>query len=227
MVYNSQYNKILVRWLSNIAVLMTVLLLLVTNANANRVKIVVLGDSLVAGYGLAPGEAFPERLQKMLNKENVEAEIVNAGVSGDSSANGLARLDWSVPKDTDAVILELGANDALRGLSPLITKNNLNEIITMLKSRGVDVMIVGMKAPPNLGKDYVDRFDAIYPTLAKTHDLMLYPFFLDGVAAVRALNQADGIHPTAEGINLIVSKILPSAKNFIERVQSENSIKGN
>lgn len=226
MIFNYLIHEIFVRWVRITTIVMTVLLVSTTFVSATALKIVVLGDSLVAGYGLAPGAAFPERLEKLLVEAGIDAKIVNAGVSGDTSANGLARLDWSVPADTDAVIVELGANDALRGLSPKITEKNLSDIIQKLESRGIEVMLVGMKAPPNLGQDYVDKFDAIYPTLAQTYELAFYPFFLDGVAAVRELNQADGIHPTAEGIDLIATQFFPFAQTFIDNVRSQKTDEG-
>ena len=186
----------------------------------NSLQIVVLGDSLVAGYGLGPGEAFPERLQAALRERGHEISIVNAGVSGDTTTGGLARLDWSVPDGTDGVILELGANDALRGLSPEATRANLNSMIERLKQRGIQILLAGMLAPPNMGAAYEAEFNAIYPDLASRHAIELYPFFLDGVAAEPELNQDDGIHPTAEGIAVIVDKFMPHAERFVVGMQS-------
>jgi acyl-CoA thioesterase-1 len=185
------------------------------------VRIVVLGDSLSAGYGLAPGEGFPAQLQRALDMRGQKAEIIDAGVSGDTTRGGLARLDWSVPEDADAVIVELGANDALRGIGPDITRKSLDQIVTRLKARNQAVLLAGMVAPPNMGDDYAGRFNTIYPELAETHDVALYPFFLDGVAGDLSLNQADGIHPTSEGIALIVEKILPQVETLIVRVRQE------
>ena len=185
---------------------------------ADEKNIVVLGDSLVAGYGLAPGEAFPEQLSKLLKDKGINANIINAGVSGDTTAGGLARLDWSVQPGTDGVIVELGANDALRGIAPNQTLENLESIIQNLKKRNIKVLLVGMKSPPNMGQKYVDEFDAIYPALAEKHGLHFYPFFLDGVVANSDLNQSDGIHPTAKGIMLITNRFLPSALKFIEEL---------
>jgi acyl-CoA thioesterase-1 len=186
----------------------------------DKITIVVLGDSLVAGYGLAPGEAFPERLAIALGSKGYKVTIINAGVSGDTTAGGLARLDWSVGEGTSAVIVELGANDALRGIDPAQTAKNLEAIITGLKKRGIAVLLAGMRAPPNMGQNYVDKLDAIYSRLAKKFDLAFYPFFLEGVAAEPELNQHDGIHPTAEGILKITSSFLPSAINLIESLQT-------
>jgi len=179
-------------------------------ANQEEVrKMVVFGDSLVAGYGLSPGQAFPEQLQQALDEKQIPLSVENAGVSGDTTTGGLARLDWSIPDGTDIVLIELGANDALRGISPEVTRANLETMITRLKDRGIAVMLGGMLAPPNMGEDYEAAFNPIYGDLSEAHDLPLYPFFLDGVAAEPELNQADGIHPTAEGIAVIVGKFLP------------------
>jgi acyl-CoA thioesterase-1 len=181
------------------------------------VKIVALGDSLTAGLGLPADAAFPARLARALAQKGIAAEVVNAGVSGDTAADGLARLEWSVPDDTDAVILELGANDALRGLDPAQTRANLEGILRRLGARRIPALLAGMRAPPNMGADYVKAFDAIYPDLAAAHGAALYPFFLEGVAAERGLNQGDGIHPTAAGVDVIVAKILPQVEELIGR----------
>ncbi|HEV2955709.1 MAG TPA: arylesterase [Xanthobacteraceae bacterium] len=184
---------------------------------ARPVKIVALGDSLTAGLGLPADAAFPARLQRALAQKGIAADVVNAGVSGDTAADGLARLDWSVPEDTDAVILELGANDALRGLDPAQTRANLDAILRRLAARHIPVLFAGMRAPPNLGGEYTKAFDAIYPDLAAAHAARFYPFFLDGVAGERSLNQGDGIHPTAAGVDVIVAKILPQVEELIGR----------
>ena len=184
------------------------------------VKIVALGDSLTAGLGLPADAAFPARLQRALAQKGIAAEVVNAGVSGDTTADGLARVDWSVPGDADSVILELGANDALRGLDPAQTRGNLDAILRRLAARRLPVLLAGMRAPPNLGADYVRAFDAIYPALAAAHGVIFYPFFLDGVAAERGLNQGDGIHPTAAGVDVIVVKILPQVEDLVARVRA-------
>ncbi len=178
-------------------------------------KLVALGDSLSAGYNLPGSAAFPAVLEQALRKKGLSVEIVNAGVSGDTTQGGLERLDWSVPDGTDGVILELGANDALRGIDPAQTRQALDAIIARLKERKIPVMLVGMLAPRNLGEDYGKRFDAIYPELAQTYGLVLYPFFLEGIVGDRALNQADGLHPTAEGVHVIVRAILPTVERFI------------
>jgi acyl-CoA thioesterase-1 len=187
------------------------------------VKIVVLGDSLSAGLGLTGAASFPERLQKSLENNGIAVDMVNAGVSGDTSSGGRDRLDWSVPQGTDAVILELGANDALRGIDPAITRAALSDILTRLKARGVAVLLCGMLAPPNYGDDYAARFNAIYPDLAKTFGVPLYPFFLQGVAMDTTLNQADGMHPTAQGVEVIVKNMLPSVKAFVGSIPRQRS----
>ena len=184
------------------------------------VKIVAFGDSLTAGLGLPADAAFPARLQRALARKGIAAEVVNAGVSGDTTADGLARIDWSVTEDADAVILELGANDALRGLDPAQTRGNLEAILRRLAARRLPVLLAGMRAPPNLGADYVRAFDGIYPALAAAHEVVFYSFFLDGVAAERGLNQGDGIHPTAAGVDVIVAKILPQVEELIARVRA-------
>jgi acyl-CoA thioesterase-1 len=187
------------------------------------IKIVVLGDSLSAGLGLAAPAAFPERLQKSLNAKGIAVDIGNAGVSGDTSSGGRDRLEWSVPDGTNAVIVELGANDALRGIDPAVTRSALSDILTRLKARGVAVLLCGMVAPPNYGSDYSARFNAIYPDLAKSFGVPLYPFFLQGVAADARLNQADGMHPTAEGVDVIVKNILPTVEAFLGTISGQRS----
>jgi acyl-CoA thioesterase I len=193
---------------------------------AKPLKMVVLGDSLSAGLGLPEPSAFPARLQKALRDKGIDIDISNAGVSGDTASGGRDRLDWSVPEGTDAVVVELGANDALRGLDPTVTRAALTDIVKRLKARGIAVMLCGMVAPPNYGSDYAARFNTIYPDLAKQFDVPLYPFFLAGVAADRRLNQADGIHPTAEGVDIIVSSILPTVETFLGVIAEQRSSKG-
>ncbi len=190
---------------------------------AEPVRIVAFGDSLTAGFGLPASQAFPSKLSIALKAKGYEVIIVNAGASGDTTAAGLARLDWSVPKETQAVILEFGANDAFRGVSPAIAKKNLDEIISRLKARNVEILIAGMLAPPNLGNEYAAAFNPIFTDLAKKHGALVVPFFLDEVAGNRNLNQTDGIHPTAEGIDIIVKKILPSVEALIQRVQARKA----
>jgi acyl-CoA thioesterase-1 len=187
------------------------------------IKLVVLGDSLSAGYGLPSAAAFPVRLQKALKDKGIEVDMVNAGVSGDTTSGGLGRLDWSVAEGTQAVILELGANDALRGIDPKIPRAALQQILTRLKARNIPVLLCGMLAPPNFGTDYSAQFDAIYPDLAKAFGVPLYPFFLQGVAGDAKLNQADGIHPTAEGVDVIVKEILPSVEAFLGAKSGQRS----
>ncbi|WP_127521632.1 arylesterase [Mesorhizobium sp. Z1-4] len=177
--------------------------------SAEPAKIVAFGDSLMAGYGLSPGESFPEKLEQSLQQKGHDVVISGAGVSGDTSTGGLQRLDWSVPDDTDLVILELGANDMLRGIAPSITRSNLDEMITKLRDREIDVLLVGMLAAPNLGPDYAEAFNPIYPELANEYGLPFYPFFLDGVAAQPQLLLGDGMHPNADGVDRIVEGILP------------------
>jgi acyl-CoA thioesterase-1 len=186
-------------------------------ATDRPVKIVVLGDSLSAGFGLSAEAAFPSRLAVALKAKTSGVSIINAGVSGDTASGGLDRLDWSVPEDTDAVVLELGANDALRGLDPKLTKAALEKILRKLNDRHIVVLLAGMQAPRNMGADYARDFDAIYPALASTHSVVFYPFFLDGVAADPKLNQGDGIHPTAAGVDVIVARILPRVEELVVR----------
>jgi len=187
------------------------------------VKIVAFGDSLTAGFGLAAEAAFPARLQAALQAKGIAVEIANAGVSGDTASAGLARLDWSVPEGTDAVILELGANDALRGIDPPVTRAALDNMLRRLEQRHIAVLLAGMRAPPNMGPDYVASFDAIFPQLADAHDVVFYPFFLDGVAADRRLNQPDGLHPTRQGVDVIVRGILPKVEELIARVTAKRA----
>jgi acyl-CoA thioesterase I len=186
-------------------------------------KMVVLGDSLSAGFGLAGSDAFPEKLQKALKTKGIEVDMINAGVSGDTSSGGRDRLDWSVPEGTQAVIVELGANDALRGTDPAVTRAALTDIVTRLKARGIAVLLCGMLAPPNYGSDYSARFNSIYPDLAKSSGVPLYPFFLDGVATDAKLTQADGLHPTAEGIDVLVKNILPTVQAFLGAISGKRS----
>ena len=192
-------------------------------ANAAKpIKMVVLGDSLSAGFGLAAVEAFPARLQKALKDKGIDVDMTNAGVSGDTSSGGRDRLDWSVPEGTEAVIIELGANDALRGTDPSVTRAALSGILSRLKARGIAVLLCGMVAPPNYGSDFASRFNRIYPDLAKSFGVALYPFFLDGVAADARLNQADGIHPTPAGVDIIVNRIMPTVEAFLGTLRQQS-----
>jgi len=188
-------------------------------AIAAPIKIVALGDSLTAGFGLAREDGFTIRLQAALVAKGHDVEIVNAGVSGDTTSGGRARLEWSLGADTQAVILELGANDMLRGIKPDLIRANLDAISSSLKARNIPVLIAGMRAAPNLGAEYGAAFNAIYPDLAGKYEMLLYPFFLDGVAGNPALNQPDGIHPSAEGVEVIVERILPSVEELINQVK--------
>ncbi|HEX3116466.1 MAG TPA: arylesterase [Bradyrhizobium sp.] len=192
-------------------------------AEAKPIKMVVLGDSLSAGLGLSASAAFPQRLQKSLKSKGMTVDMINAGVSGDTSSGGRDRLDWSVPEGTEAVIVELGANDALRGTDPAVTRAALADILTRLKTRGVAVLLCGMVAPPNYGSDYSARFNAIYPDLARSFGVPLYPFFLEGIAGDARLNQADGMHPTAEGVDVIVKNILPTVQAFLGTISRQRS----
>jgi acyl-CoA thioesterase-1 len=192
-------------------------------SGAKPIKMVVLGDSLSAGLGLSASAAFPARLQNALKNKSIAVDMINAGVSGDTSSGGRDRLDWSVPEGTEAVILELGANDALRGIDPAVTRAALSDILTRLKARKIAVLLCGMVAPPNYGSDYSARFNAIYPDLAKAFGVPLYPFFLDGVATEARLNQADGLHPTADGVDVIVKNILPTVQAFVGTISGQRS----
>ena len=191
------------------------------SAAERTIKVVALGDSLTAGYRLSGAAAFPVQLERALKAKGLAVEVANAGVSGDTSSGGLARLDWSVPPGTDAVILELGANDMLRGVDPKVTREALAEIVRRLKARNIEVLLCGMLAAPNLGPDYGRAFDAIYPELATANDLVFYPFFLEGIVTDPKLNISDGLHPTGEGVARIVSGILPKVEAMLARVRAK------
>lgn len=183
----------------------------------SNLEIVAFGDSLVAGYGVGPGESFPEQLEAALRERGYSVSVANAGVSGDTTSGGLARVDWSVPPSADLVIVELGANDALRGIDPSVTERNLNAILNRLAERtGTRVLLAGMIAPPNMGGDYARRFNPVYERLSERHDVAFYPFFLDGVASNAALNQGDYMHPNADGVAVIVERILPTVIGELE-----------
>src|SRR5215207_6154000 len=203
--------------------LLLTLLLLVwfmgDRAMAQPIKLVVLGDSLTAGYGLDEGDAFPAKLEAALKAKGIDVTVVNAGVSGDTAKQGLERLDWVVDEDADAVIVELGANDALRGIDPNETRASLAKIIGRLQSRNIPIMIAGMLAPPNLGAAYKELFDRIYPSLAGEHGLRLYPFFLDGVATIADYNLDDGMHPNARGVDEIVRRMAPKVAEFLSQIK--------
>lgn len=185
------------------------------------VKIVVLGDSLSTGLGLPTSAAFPAKLSRALQAKGYAVEVADAGVSGDTASAGLARLNWSVPEGTDAVIVEFGANDALRGVDPKVTRGALDSILRGLKTRGIEVLLAGMQSPRNMGPNYVRAFDSIFPELAAAHGVLFYPFFLEGVATEAKLNQADGLHPNAAGVDVIVARILPKAEELVTRVRAK------
>lgn len=190
-------------------------------AEAREAVIVAFGDSLTAGFGLPEKESFPAQLEQALKVRGQEVRVVNAGVSGDTAAAGLARLDWAMSNDASAVIIELGANDALQGLDPAATKAVLEKIITQVKARGLPILLAGMEAPRNLGKDYVDQFRAMYVDLAQRYDVVFYPFFLDGVALDDKFMQGDGLHPSAQGVARIVELILPKVEELLARVSAK------
>jgi len=206
-------------WLLLVQAVAFVVVLAASAATARTIRLVVLGDSLTAGLGLPPGKAFPDRLQAALRAKGWDVTVLNAGVSGDTAADGLARYDWAVPADTDALIVELGANDMLRGLKPEATKKALSAILDKAGAAHLPTLIAGMRAAPNLGTEYDRAFDATYPALAQQYGVALYPFFLDGVAGNPQLNQADGMHPTAEGVNSIVERIQPSVEAILKKVK--------
>jgi acyl-CoA thioesterase I len=177
---------------------------------AGRVPVILdFGDSLTAGYGLPAGQAFPARLEAWLHQQGIEARVVNAGVSGDTTAGGLARLDWALADKPDLVILALGANDALRGIEPSTVRENLDKMIGKIEASGAKLLLLGMLAPPNWGEEYSHAFDQIFPELARIHHLPLYPFFLEDVAMKPELNQPDGLHPNERGVAVLVDRIAP------------------
>jgi acyl-CoA thioesterase I len=184
-------------------------------AAAHIPVILDFGDSLTAGYGLAPEQAFPARLETALRGQGIEARVVNAGVSGDTTAGGLARLDWALADRPDLVILELGANDALRGIDPATVRDNLDKMIGKIEANGAKILLVGMLAPPNWGAEYANAFDRIFPELAKAHDVALYPFFLEGVAMKPELNQPDGLHPNEHGVAVLVDRLAPVVARLV------------
>lgn len=197
-----------------------------TNAQPDKpapIRIVAFGDSLTAGYGLKPGQAFPEVLQIALRARGHNVEVINAGVSGDTTAAGLQRFEWAIPEDADGVILELGANDALRGQPVAEARANLDAILKRLSARGLPVLLAGMRSPENWGPDYRASFDAMFPMLAQQHDAIFYPFFLDGVATDRGLNLDDGLHPNARGITVIVDRMLPHAEQLLQRAAARRA----
>lgn len=188
---------------------------------ANSITLVVLGDSLSAGYGLEKQFAFPTRLGKALNAKGYDVKVVNAGVSGDTTAGGRSRLAWTLGDDVNAVILELGANDALRGLGTEQAYTNLAAMLQVLADRGIPTLLAGMQAPPNMGEDYGKAFDDIYQRLSAEFDVVFYPFFLEGVAANPAFNIEDGIHPNPAGVDVIVERILPDVERLLKKVDAK------
>lgn len=184
-------------------------------AEAAEMKILALGDSLTAGYGLPAAQGFTVKLEAALRAKGIAATVINGGVSGDTSAGGLGRIDWMLADKPTHAIVELGANDGLRGLDPGQMEKNLDAILTKLKDAGVKVLLTGMRAPPNFGAAYTQSFDAVFPRLAERHKVAFYPFFLDGVAANPQLNQADGIHPNETGVNTVIERILPSVLSLL------------
>lgn len=199
-----------------IAAIVALLALGAAASAAERPRILAFGDSLTAGYGLPPGVALPDRLQAKLAESGLSAEVLNAGVSGDTTAGGLARLDWALGARPDIVILELGANDALRGLDPHAAYDNLDKMLTRIQASGAKVLLVGMYAPANWGPEYKSAFNAIYPALAEKHNVKLDPFILEGVAMRPELNQADGLHPNERGVEIIAARMAPLVKQLVE-----------
>jgi acyl-CoA thioesterase-1 len=190
---------------------------------AKPIRIVAFGDSLTAGFGLKPRHAFPAQLQEALKSRGHDVVVVNAGVSGDTTAAGLERIAWAVPDGTDAVILEFGGNDALRGIDPKVTRANLDKIISSLKDRDIPILLAGIRAPANWGEDYSKAFDVIFPDLADEYELVFYPFFLEGVVLNPKLNLNDGLHPNSKGITEIIKRIVPSVEKLIDRASTQRA----
>ena len=190
-----------------------------TWATAAPIRILVLGDSLASGYGLEAGKSFPARLELVLRQAGHDIQILNAGVPGDTTAGGLARLDWSLAGDPHVVVVELGGNDGLRGIDPRSTYTNLDAILTRLKSRDLPVLLTGMIAPPNMGNNYVEVFNSVFPLLAQRHGVMFYPFILDGVAGQPELLQDDGIHPNQPGVTIMVDRLMPHVVRLIVTIE--------
>ncbi|HEX3498149.1 MAG TPA: arylesterase [Stellaceae bacterium] len=192
-------------------------LLRIAPAMAAPLRILAFGDILTAGLGLPAGEAFPVRMQARLAADGYQVQIANGGVSGDTTAGGLARLDWALADKPDAVLVEFGANDMLRGIDPKVTYDNLDKIMARIEQSGAKILLLGMKAASNWGREYQESFDAIYPALAAKYHVPLYPFFLDGVATDATLNQADGLHPNPQGVALIVERVAPYLERLLDR----------
>jgi acyl-CoA thioesterase-1 len=204
-----------------VAILLCAAALPKSEAKEQETVIVALGDSLTAGLGLLQSESFPAKLEAALKAQGRNVTVANAGVSGDTVSAALDRLDWALPPNTSAVIVELGGNDALQGLPPAEIEASLAKIIERAKAKGLPVLIAGMESPRNMGKDYVDQFHAIYPDLAERYGALLYPFFLDGVALDPGLMQEDGIHPNAKGVDRIVQGILPKVDQLLTQVENQ------
>lgn len=192
--------------------------LMINAAAAQTVTLLALGDSLTAGYGLQPSDAFPVKLEAALIARGHDVKVINGGIAGDTALDGASRVDWALTEEVDAVIVEFGANDALRGLPVPQAEQALDQLLGKLAERKLPVLLAGMRAPPNLGPEYQAAFDGMYGRLAEKHGSLLYPFFLDGVAAETTLNQADGMHPNPAGVDVIVSRILPSVERLLEQV---------
>jgi acyl-CoA thioesterase-1 len=193
--------------------------LIAVTGHARELKLLAFGDSLIAGYGLPKKDGFSDQLEATLNHAGIRLKVINAGVSGDTSAGGLSRIDWALGANPDAILLELGANDSLRGIDPAITKMNLQKILTKLQKIGTPILFAGMIAPPNMGKEYGLEFEKVYLELAEANEVIFYRFFLEGVAGVPELNQEDGIHPNKEGVLKIVKKIAPFVIELLKRVK--------
>lgn len=216
----SRYGPVLVRRKALALATLAVLTSMSGRAQGREIRILALGDSLTAGYGLARGEGFVAQLEAALRAKGIPARVLDAGVSGDTTAGGRARLDWALAERPDAAIVALGGNDGLRGIDPAATHANLDAILTRLAARNIPVLLAGMLAPPNLGAEYGAAFRGAFERLAREHDVVFYPFFLDGVAAEPALNQADGIHPNARGVAVMVERILPAVERLIATTRS-------
>jgi acyl-CoA thioesterase-1 len=218
----------LVNTLAGLALLTAATFSIIPAADAKTdkpIRIAAFGDSLSSGYGLRQSQAFPVQLQKELKARGHNVVVSNAGVAGDTTAAGLARLDWSIGDDVDAVILEFGANDALRGIDPKVTRENMQKILAKLKARNIPVLLAGMRSPTNWGDTYAEDFDVIFPDLAKEHTLLFYPFFLEGVILNAKLNQDDGMHPNSKGVTEIVRQILPSVEELIAKAEAARAAK--
>ena len=197
------------------------LLLMFNPAAAQTVTLLAFGDSLIAGYGLQPSDAFPVKLEAALRAKGHDVKVINAGVAGDTALDGASRVEWALSEEVDAVIVEFGANDALRGLTVPQAEQALDQLLTKLAERNLPVLLAGMRAPPNLGPEYQAAFDGMYPRLAEKHGTLFYPFFLDGVAAEVKLNQADGMHPNPAGVDVIVARILPDVERLLEKAAAK------